>query len=519
MNGHGRSDSGDRRSSGDRRNTQGRQRNRGGDRGRGARRFSQSAPAQRSRRADPARLVAFRVLRAVALDDAYANLVLPAEIRRAKLDKRDAAFATELTYGALRAQGTYDAILAQSVDRDLEQLDPPVLNALRLGTHQLLAMRVDDHAAVNETVALVRDQVGAGPSGLVNAVLRRVGGKTLDEWLEQLTSGLNEVDALVLRYAHPSWVIRALKQALKLHGRVDDLEQLLAADNAAPEVHLVGLPGQLEPHGGEALEQAVAAGAVGSELLEGAAVFRGGDIGRLRGVREGVLRVQDIGSQWIAQALAGPAVSPGEKWLDLCAGPGGKAALLAALAAEFEVHLTANEPSAHRAELVQKALAPISPAAWSVRTDDGRTFGELGTSFDRIIVDAPCTGLGALRRRPESRWRRQLSDLAQLTVLQEELLGAAAQALAADGLLAYVTCSPHAAETLVQVEDLLKRRSDLELLDAHELMEDIALPAGAQLIRSRPPATHETAAKCVQLWPHIHGTDAMFFALFRKQAP
>lgn len=505
--------------SADRRNAQGRQRNRGGARGRGGpRQYSRAAPSQRTRRADPARLVAFRVLRAVALDDAYANLVLPAEIRRAKLDRRDAAFATELTYGALRAQGTYDAVLAQNVDRELAQLDPPVLNALRLGAHQLLAMRVDDHAAVNETVGLVRDQVGAGPSGLVNAVLRRVGEKTLEQWLEQLTSGLEETEALALRYAHPRWVIRALRQSLKLHGRSDDLEQLLTADNAAPEVHLVGLPGQLRPSGGESLSQAVEAGAVASELLEGAAVFRGGDIGRLSGVREGVLRAQDIGSQWIAQALAAPAASPGEKWLDLCAGPGGKAALLAALAAELEVHLTANEPAAHRAELVRKALAPIPDAAWSVRTDDGRTIGELGASFDRILVDAPCTGLGALRRRPESRWRRQPADLAQLTVLQEQLLDAAAEALAADGLLAYVTCSPHPAETLVQVEDLLKRRSDLELLDAHALMEETALPEGRRLIRSRPAPAHEVAEKCVQLWPHVHGTDAMFFALIRKQA-
>lgn len=503
----------------DKRNAQGRQRSRGSNRGKGTRQYSQAAPSQRTRRADPARLVAFRVLRAVALDDAYANLVLPGEIRRAKLDKRDAAFATELTYGALRAQGTYDAILAQNVDRELKELDPPVLNALRLGTHQLLAMRVDDHAAVNETVGLVRDQVGAGPSGLVNAVLRKVGEKTLDQWIAQLTADVDETDAQVLSYAHPRWIVRAFKQSLKLHGRSGDLEQLLTADNTAPEVHLVGLPGDLEPHGGQSLALAAEAGAVPSEILESAAVFRGGDIGRLSGVREGVLRVQDIGSQWIAQALAAPAVSPGEQWLDLCAGPGGKAALLAALAAEFEVHLTANEPTAHRAELVRKALAPVSEKAWSVRTEDGRTIAKDGSRFDRILVDAPCTGLGALRRRPESRWRRQLTDLAQLTVLQEELLNAAAEALAADGLLAYVTCSPHAAETLVQVEDLLKRHQDLELLDANELMAEVALPAGQELIGSRPAPTSETAAKCVQLWPHIHGTDAMFFALFRKQAP
>ena len=479
------------------------------------RQFSRAAPSQRSRRADSARMVAFGVLQAVSDDDAYANLVLPTAIRRATLNKRDAGFATELTYGTLRGEGTYDAILSRCVDRDLAQLDRPVLDALRLGSHQLLNMRVTTHAAVNETVALVRDQVGAGPSGLVNAVLRRVAEKPWDEWLETITSGAGEVEALALRHAHPAWVVRAMRQSLKLHGRPDDLDALLEADNVAPQVHLIGLPGV--PGGEENLNAAIEAGATPSQLLDGAAVFSGGEIGLLGGVREGSLRVQDIGSQWVARALAEPAVQPGERWLDLCAGPGGKAALLSALAAEFEVHLTANEPTPHRAKLVEQALAPVEDTAWTVRTGDGRTINELGTSFDRIMVDAPCTGLGALRRRPEARWRRQPSDLAALTALQQELLDAAAAALAPDGLLAYVTCSPHMAETVVQVQDVLRRHSDLRLLDAHEVMTDLALPGGAELMTQRPSPADDVAAKCVQLWPHIHGTDAMFFALLQKE--
>lgn len=479
------------------------------------RQYSRAAPSQRSRRADAARVVAFRVLQAVSEEDAYANLVLPPAIRRAALNKRDAGFATELTYGTLRGTGTYDAILSRCVDRELSQLDRPVLDALRLGSHQLLNMRVTTHAAVNETVALVRDQIGTGPSGLTNAVLRRVAEKSWDEWLETITSDTSDVEALALRHAHPAWVVRALRQSLKLHGRSDDLEALLDADNVAPQVHLIGLPGV---SGGEAnLAAAVEAGAEPSQLLDGAASFSGGDIGLLHGVREGSLRVQDIGSQWVARALAQPAVQPGERWLDLCAGPGGKAALLAALASEFDVHLTANEPAPHRAKLVEQALAAVDDTAWSVRTGDGRTINELGTSFDRIMVDAPCTGLGALRRRPEARWRRQPSDLAELTALQQQLLDAAADALAPDGLMAYVTCSPHMAETVVQVQDLLRRRSDLHLLDAHQVMADLALPGGAEVMTARPTAADDVAAKCVQLWPHIHGTDAMFFALLQKE--
>ncbi|GAA1147354.1 RsmB/NOP family class I SAM-dependent RNA methyltransferase [Nesterenkonia lutea] len=512
-----------------RRNEKGRERNRGArtDRPGTSRGFSASAPAQRKRRADPARLTAFTVLRAVSRDDAYANLTLPAEIRRQRLDKRDAAFATELTYGTLRGTGTYDAILSACVDRPLAELDAPVLDALRLGAHQLLNMRVETHAAVDETVALVRSEIGAGPSGLVNAVLRKVSARPLGEWTERLAEEgqLSGDDALALTHAHPAWVVRALRQSLRLHGRGQQLEALLRADNAAPEVHLVELPGVAE-ESGQHLGSAAEAGATVSSALEGAAIFRGGDIARLAGTREGQLRVQDIGSQWVTRALAGAELATAavgspqpERWLDLCAGPGGKAALLAALAAQREATVLANEPAPHRAELVTRALSAVSPEVWTVRTGDGRTIGEEAgdQGFHRILIDAPCTGLGALRRRPEARWRRTPGDLSGLTALQQELLDAAVGALAPGGLLAYVTCSPHVAETVIQVEDLLRRHPELQLLDAHEPMRAAALPAGRELLAGGDEqAGTETARRCVQLWPHVHGTDAMFFALLQR---
>lgn len=500
--------------SGARRDTQGRERNRGG---RGPRQFSGQAPSQRSRAADPARLVAFEVLRAVSRDDAYANLVMPQSIRRHRLDRRDAAFATELAYGALRGQGTYDAILALNVDRPLSQLDPAVLDVLRLGAHQLLAMRVPPHAALNQTVALTRAVVGAGPSSLVNAVLRRVSGKTADEWLAELTAAQpdpTERDALA--HAHPAWIVRALRQSLAAHGRSpEEITELLDADNAAPVVNLVALPGLGH------LEEALEAGAQPGELVEDSALSGGGDLGRLPAVREGTLRIQDVGSQLVARAVAAAPVHPGgqagpadasgtgappERWLDLCAGPGGKAALLGALAAKQGATLLANEVAPHRAELVRKALAPVPGSVWEVRTGDGRELGrESRGRFDRVIVDAPCTGLGALRRRPESRWRRSPSDLAELGPLQRALLDSAIDAAAPGGVVGYITCSPHPAETTVVVADALKRRHDIELLDAGAALDAVALhPLGAG---------HEGTA---QLWPHVHGTDAMFLALFRK---
>jgi 16S rRNA (cytosine967-C5)-methyltransferase len=487
-----------------RRNERGRERNRSG-----TRQFSATAPSERTRRADPARLVAFEVLRAVAADDAYANLVLPGSIRKHRLGRQDAGFATELAYGALRGQGTYDAILALCVDRPLDQLDPAVLDALRLGVHQLMAMRVPPHAALDQTVGLVRAVIGAGPSSLTNAVLRKVSRKSFSEWLEVLTEGVEDpIRVSSLRHSHPEWIVRTMRQSLVGHGRpVDEIDDLLQADNAAPIVNLVALPGI------GTLEEALEAGARPGELVEGSALFAAGDVGRLESVRSGKVRVQDAGSQVVARALAAVDLlsAPGnsEEWLDLCAGPGGKSALLAAIAAERGHTLVANEPAEHRAALVRQALGAVDRAVWNVRVGDGRTIGQAyPNGFDRILVDAPCTGLGALRRRPEARWRRKPSDLAELGPLQRALLAEALDTVRPGGVVAYVTCSPHPAETTAVVQDALRGREEFDLLDAGGVLDGVSMSGSLE-------AGHERTA---QLWPHIHGTDAMFLALIRRSA-
>lgn len=486
-----------------RRNEQGRERNRGGER-----QFSQAAPSQRTRRADPARLVAFEVLRAVAAEDAYANLVLPTSIRRHRLDRRDAGFATELTYGALRGQGTYDAVLARCVDRPLDQLNPAILDALRIGVHQILAMRVPAHAALDQTVGLVRAVIGAGPSSLANAVLRKVTARDLDGWIAEITDGLTDGTAIAaLTHSHPEWIVRALRQALVAHGRdVGEIDALLAADNAAPMVHLVALPGLAT------LDDALAEGAEPGRLAPDSAYYAGGDVSRLPGISTGTVRVQDSGSQLVARALAGVDLgerggTEPERWLDLCAGPGGKSALLAAIGQDTGVHLTAVEPVPHRAQLVRQALRPLPEQSWTVQVADGRGVGkDQPESFDRVLVDAPCTGLGALRRRPESRWRRTPSDLVSLAPLQRELLASALDAVAPGGVVAYVTCSPHHAETDAVVDDCLRKRSGFERLDAGSALDAVSI--GGALGAGHGPTA--------QLWPHVHGTDAMYLALIRK---
>ena len=475
---------------------------------------SSTAPAERRRSADASRTVAFDVLRAVDGSDSYANLVLPPLLRERGIRGRDAGFATELTYGTLRMRGRYDAILAQCTqDRPLDRIDPPVLDLLRLGAHQLLGMRVPAHAAVSETVGLARSRVGAGSAQFVNAVLRAVSAIPLEDWLVRIgdaadPSGDDVVSRLSATESHPAWITRALREALVGNGRsVTELTELLTADNAAPLVTVVARPGLVDV--ATVLDQA-RGGAEPGRWTPTAVVLPSGDPGALEAVRDGRAGVQDEGSQLVAQALAAvPLEGRDERWLDLCAGPGGKAALLGALAVGRGARIVANEVAPHRARLVRGALGTLPPGAVEeVRTGDGRAVGEHEPgSYDRVLVDAPCTGLGALRRRPEARWRRTPADLAPLGGLQRELLASALDAVRPGGVGAYVTCSPHLAETQLVVTDVLRKRDDVEVLDARVAVRAVA---GADI----PLADRFD----VQLWPHVHGTDAMHLTLLRRRA-
>lgn len=490
---------------GDGRDRSGRQRGPARTSGRPAPRTAQ-APSQRRRGGDPARTAAFDVLRQVAESDAYANLVLPPLLRERRITGRDAGFATELAYGTLRLRGRHDAVIALAASRPVDKIDPPVLDLLRLGVHQLLAMRVPAHAAVSETVALARTAAGTGASQFVNAVLRKVAAEPVDVWLTRVADAApDDVTRLSAVHSHPAWIVRALRQALVSDGHdAGELDDLLAADNAAPAVTLVARPGLAEQ--GDVV--AATHDARRGRWAPTAVVLPGGDPADVPGVREGRVGVQDEGSQLVALALA--AVEPvreGERWLDLCAGPGGKSALLGAVAAQHGGHLVAVEVQPHRVELVRRSTAAVPAGTLTVRQGDGRETGaQEPATYDRVLVDAPCTGLGALRRRPESRWRRSTADLPELGRLQRDLLGSALDAVRPGGLVAYVTCSPHVAETRLVVEDVLRRRDDVEQLDAREAVRAVAgdIPLG------EGPA--------VQLWPHLHGTDAMHLTLLRRRA-
>lgn len=446
----------------------------------------------------PARRIALDVLLAVRESDAYANLLLPVRLGRAKLSTADAALATELTYGTLRMQGYYDRVIALAAGRSVEKIDPPVLDVLRLASHQLLSMRVAQHAAVDESVELAKTVGSRSAVGFVNGVLRTISRTSADDWRDRvLAEARSGEEALSFEHSHPLWVTRAFRQVLVAEGREAELEQLLVADNVAPRVSVTALPGkarldELELHA--------------AEYSPVGLVLDGGDPLSLAPVRDGRMRVQDEGSQLAALALSrARPIESGELWLDLCAGPGGKAALLAAEALLGGATLVANELIPARAELVRKALAVFEtpPEVWELDgTEVGAAYPE---QFDRILLDAPCTGLGALRRRPEARWRKQPADVAGLGALQTRLLASALAALKPGGILAYVTCSPHAAETKAIVASVLRTSPHVERLDTPAVIQSLAKEP-----LDLPDATH------VQLWPHRHGTDAMFIQLLGK---
>ncbi|MFE7227197.1 RsmB/NOP family class I SAM-dependent RNA methyltransferase [Nocardioides sp. NPDC057577] len=451
--------------------------------------------------ADPARLAAFEVLKAVRVDEAYANLVLPHVLGRLGLEGRDAAFATELASGTLRQQGTYDAVLAACIDRPLAKVEAKVLDVLRLGAHQVLSMRVPDHAAISTSVDLTRSKVGQGPAGFVNAVLRKLTRKSLDEWVAEVAPARErDHDGWAsVAFSHPRWVVERLAEAV---GR-DQVDALLEADNAPPSVTLVARPGRAT---------VAELGGTPTPYSPFGVTLDSGSPAGIVAVAEGRAGVQDEGSQLVAIALAEAGADRPEgrteSWLDLCAGPGGKSALLAALAAQQGALLVANERQPHRAGLV---LANLTDRSTGTQVDgvagvvagDGTTPPFKDATFDRVLVDAPCTGLGALRRRPEARWRRATADLDVLVDLQRSLLDRAIDLTRPGGVVLYATCSPVLTETKGVVESVLEGRSDVTL-------EPISGTAGEVPDSAGPlPGT-------VQLWPHRHGTDAMFLALLRR---
>lgn len=440
----------------------------------------------KSPKPDAARLLAFDLLTEVNRNEGYSNLLLPQALNASKLDDRDRSLVTELLYGTIRMQGKHDWVLAQISDRPWSEVDAGIVDICRLGVHQIHEMRIPDHAAVAATVEVARKRIGESKASFVNALLRSVTRKSIEEWFDPLDAMTDIVERFAIQYSHPEWIVSSYHDLLK---NWDEVELALKINNEAATPTLVSWPGF------STQQDLVDIGGEPTDFSPYGAHWKGNP-GALDLIKARKIGVQDEGSQLVAEVFS--KVAAGSSWLDLCAGPGGKAALLSSIARQRDIRFTANEVSAARAVLVTQVVHGDR-----VLVSDGRTIGSASEKFDAILIDAPCTGLGALRRRPEVRWRRTLQDLRALTQLQRELVESAIHALRPGGVLGYATCSPHLAETSIQVADIKKKYPELDQVEV-----DVYLPS------SLVGATRDGA---MSLWTHKHGTDAMYLALFRKE--
>ena len=440
----------------------------------------------KSPKPDAPRVLAYDILSEVNRRGGYSNLLLPQALNSSNFEQRDKGFVTELLYGTLRMQGRHDYILSQVSDRPWSDVDDGIVDICRLGVHQLFEMRVATHAAVSATVELARKVIGESKASFVNAILRKVSAKTLDEWLDPVRAISDPVTRLSIVYSHPEWIVSAYFDLLKDYDRV---ESELATNNVPATPTLVSWPGS------STQQELVDLGGVATQYSPYGAKFEGAP-GSLDVIRHRNAGVQDEGSQLVAHIFA-QATRDAGKVLDLCAGPGGKAALISHICDVEGRDFVANEVSEARAKLVKNVVGKFP-----VWVGDGREIASHGQSFDAIIADVPCTGLGALRRRPEVRWRRTVQDLRALTELQRELADAAISTLSPGGIFGYATCSPHFAETLGQVKMILKDNPGLEQVDVAPYL---------------PSNLHEAVRdKSLALWTSVHDTDSMFLALFKK---
>lgn len=401
----------------------------------------------------------------------YSNLIVPKALSISNLDPRDKALVTNLVYGTIRMRSFLDSAIACHLDRKIESVDQKALVTLRMGAYQLLILKTPVHAGVNEIVDLAKIVCGKSAASFVNAIMRRI-----SENLDFQPQNIDEI------YSHPEWIVNSFRDALKDEQIV--IAQLTANNEPALPT-LVAWPGRTEH------EELIAEGAIHIPNSRNAFTFKGNP-GEIPAVRERRAGVQDLGSQLVVETFVStrPISSTPLRWLDLCAGPGGKAVYMETLLPNDE--LIANEPAAQRASLVKQVLKRSK-----VTSFDGRDIPlELG-DFDRILIDAPCTGIGALRRRPEVRWRRQASDLRSLVQLQRELLSSASKRIRPGGLLGYATCSPHLAETKMQVRDFLKTNPDFARISVGEKADRDG---------------------DLQLWTYRDGTDCMFLSLLERRA-
>jgi 16S rRNA (cytosine967-C5)-methyltransferase len=424
-----------------------------------------------------AREVALEVIRRVADEGAYSNRLLPAALGRSGLDARDRALATELAYGTLRHVPELDAAIGARAARPVARMTPGARAALRLGAYQILHTRIPAHAAVGETVGVVVPR----ERGFVNAILRRLAKEP-----PAPPAGLDD-HAISLRTGMTPWA-------------VGELHKLLPPEEVERAAHALGENGPLTLRVNTCrttvdkvvtrLTEAGLEPSIG-RIHPGCVLLSGGNPTSLPGWEEGWFAAQDQASAFVVETLA---PEPGDRVLDACAAPGGKTAFLACRVGE-EGRVLAGDLRPDRTGLIPPGLERLGLHALIVTQD--ATHPAVRGPFDRALVDAPCSGIGSARRRPELLWRARRQELSQLARLQVEIAVASADLLRPGGRLVYSVCTFPRAETDAASDAIVRHRSDLVPIETPG-------PEG-----SAPALRH-------RLWPHRHGTDGMFVAAFQK---
>jgi 16S rRNA (cytosine967-C5)-methyltransferase len=431
----------------------------------------------------PARAAAFDILLRVETTDAYASELLHSS-RVASLSPSDHGLVTEIVMGVLRWRSVLDERIAAHVNKPLAKLDAEVMTALRIGIYQLLLLdRIPAHAAINESVELIKKARKRSAAGMVNAILRKLHPKSLD-----LSSVAQDDNALA---SHPQWLVerweriydRAAARAICRYDQTTPNTVIRADPELALELGSGGI--QLEP----------------GNLLKDARLVAHGDTTVTQAFRERRLVIQDEGSQLVALLLG-----HGEHILDCCAAPGGKTRILAERNPHADV--VAVEVHPHRAALMRRLVPSCNV---HVIAGDIRTM-PFATQFDRILVDAPCTGTGTLARNPEIKWRLKPEDISRLQAYQTQILTAATQKLAPGGQLLYSTCSLEPEENEAVVDQVLLATQSLRVLHIRDRLTQLheqgtLLCEPESLVRG----------PYLRTIPGIHRCDGFFAALIERE--
>ena len=445
-----------------------------------------------------AREAAMDVLTRVEQDQAYSNLLLNQTLEKLKLDRQEAALATELVYGTIQRLNTIDYFLGRFASKGLERLQPWVRSLLRLSFYQIRYLdRIPPHAAVNEAVELAKRRGHAGIAGLVNGILRNV---LREKARLTLPEGLPPAQRLALEESHPEWMVN---RWLARYGE-EEARAMCRTNNEPPKVSLRVNPLK---GGREALAGRLAEAGVETQpsLLapDGLVAVSGGRLGGHPLFAAGEFSIQDESSMLVARVVAPEA---GMRVLDCCAAPGGKTAHMAELMGG-KGEVVAADLHEHKEALIRDQANRLGLRNIRTVVSDARKLDEKfpAASFDRILLDAPCSGLGVIGRKPDLKWTKTEGDIAEIAGLQRSILQAVHKLLKPGGVLVYSTCTTEPEENAEQVQRFLAEEPGFVL----EPFPEGLLPAGK--------AAEAGAAGMLQLLPQEYSSDGFFIARLRRQ--